>query len=89
MVYPMWAYQDIMSEHYEDPRHRTHLQDCGYDYEDGYWFRRFEYKIVVARKDHPDFNIKKGERHRFIKIKVIRDEDGVQSWEVGRFKLAS
>lgn len=87
----MWAYREIMSEHYEDLRCRPHLESCGYDYdnEDQTWSGIFEDKIVVARKDHPDFNIKKGERHRFIKTKVIDDETGKHQWVVERFKLNS
>lgn len=66
---------------------RPHLASCGYEYENGSWYCTFEDKEVVARKDHPKFGIKKGEKHRFIKTKVICDETGRSSWGVIRKPL--
>lgn len=80
-------YREVMSEFDESPYNRPHLADCGYEYEDGYWFAMFVDKEVVARKDHPKFNIKKGEKHRFIKMKYICDDTGCSSWEVERKAL--
>lgn len=87
MTWAMDRYRDYMAEQGEDGLVRGHLYKCGYEYEDGYWFATFENKLVVARKDHPKFNIKKGEKHRFIKMKYICDETGCSSWEVQRVAL--
>lgn len=81
-------YREVMSEfNDESPYLRPHLAQSGYDYEDGYWYAVFVDKEVVARKDHPKFDIKKGEKHRFIKTKYICDETGCSSWEVERKPL--
>ncbi len=81
-------YREVMSEfNDESPYTRPHLADCGYEYEDGYWFAVFVDKEVVARKDHPKFGIVKGQKHRFIKTKYICDETGCNSWEVQRIAL--
>ena len=82
-------YREVMADngYFDDGIVRSHLADCGYDYDDGYWFATFVDKEVVARKDHPKFNIKKGQKHRFIKSKTICDETGVSSWEVFRKSL--
>ncbi len=87
MTWAMDRYRDYMAEQGEDGLVRGHLTCSGYEYEDGYWFATFENKLVVARKDHPKFNIKKGEKHRFIKMKYICDETGCSSWEVQRVPL--
>ena len=83
-------YREIMRDngyYDESPYCRPHLAESGYEYEDGKWYSVFVNKEVVARKDHPKFNIKKGEKHRYIKIKVICDETGCTSWEVHRNDL--
>ena len=86
-----WAserYQDYLSENSDDSCQRPHLKDHGYEWEEGgYWVCDFVNKVVVARKDHPKFGIKKGQRHRYIKTKCICDETGASSWEVQRISL--
>jgi hypothetical protein len=73
---------------------RSHLASVGYEGSDTedrpgevLWTKTFINKVVVARKDHPKFGIKKGEKHRFIKTKVICDEDGSSEWVVSRKPL--
>lgn len=90
MVYPSWAAREILADngyYDEDPFVRGHLQSCGYEYEDGFWFAIMEDKVVVARKDYPAENIKRGEKYRFIKSKTICDETGNHTWEASRISL--
>ena len=87
MTWAMDRYREYMADQGDDGLVRGHLHKSGYEYEDGYWFATFENKLVVARKDHPKFNIKKGEKHRFIKMKYICDDTGCSSWEVQRISL--
>ena len=73
----------------ESPYVRGHLASSGYEYSEsrGCWWACFENKIVVARKDYPKSNIKKGEKYRFVKCKIICDDTGISSWETDRVSL--
>ena len=87
MSLAMDRYNYYMAEEGYDGLNRGHLTCSGYEYEDGYWYATFVNKVVVARKDHPKFNIKKGQKHRYVSFKYICDETGASSWEVERKAL--
>lgn len=84
-------YREVMRDNGyfdESPYMRGHLAYIGYEYDEGCWYSVFANKVVVARKDYPKFGIKKGQKHRYIKVKVICDETGCSSWEVHRNDLS-